>query len=574
MSISIDPTGIVVLIYERLEAVLGKFLHQRAQELDLRARMQQDIERRVVVPVYVGGVQKSDVDKIYCPLRVRSGPEERTIDCCHRLGDERFILIEGLAGQGKSTLLRLLFSTVAKTGANERSPPMPLLFLPTEVVAAGTLLKAVLQRFNAYGIHNPAALQGSETALVVLLDDVHRLPAERQHNLVHEINEVGLHFPNLRVIATGRPGTRIDHDYQFTNFTIIPISSDERKQLVRNLVRLLALNDSEDEFVAKFEEALEQSGARELWTSPLSASFALMLYVKEKKIALNIAELYHHVLEAFTRHIESSNAAVRVDAAKLAWQWIEEDAGEPMTYAWAQTELGFDAARVDEMARYGFVVSEGGQGWRTVSFSHDRIAEFLAAEHVKNHDELYKAMVHDDDWLKWSGVLSFLSHIDTQRFQDEFLRSDLSRFWTALVGTSAPRRKPGAGAGIVEAFLEKCTVDYIQEGNAQPRLANLMVRDWPELGWWARRYRWLQRPEFYKLLWTALKQQKILADSGYEADSRDCVVIHLDELAKKKLLKKLEMRKIVQAMIDDAWAEWEKVRPRRRSRVAKAGNGK
>lgn len=182
-------------------------------------------EKNLEVKTLVSQDKYFHVDEIYIPIDImQSGTQSRLqISNLTALDNDRAILIKGLAGQGKSTLLRKLLSNNAK-----RFNRLPV-FYELKNYSGGTLELAISKSLTHFGIkisEYPLKKLLSDSNVKIYLDAFDEVKPEFRNELIDEIKRFVNSF-NCHVICTTRPDTEIDSLSEFRTFSVCELTEEQ-----------------------------------------------------------------------------------------------------------------------------------------------------------------------------------------------------------------------------------------------------------------------------------------------------------------------------------------------------------
>ncbi|MBE4884914.1 MULTISPECIES: NACHT domain-containing protein [Enterobacter cloacae complex] len=230
------------------------------------------------------------VDEIYIPIDImQSGTQSRIqVSDLTALDNDRAILIKGLAGQGKSTLLRKLLSNNAK-----RFNRLPV-FYELKNYNGGSLELAISKSLNQFGIKiSEYALSKllSDSNVKIYLDAFDEVKPEFRSELTDEIKRFINSF-NCHVICTTRPDTEIDTLSEFITFSVCELTEEQ----IFGIIRVTA---SDQEKCDELCGALKRSPLHKKNDSILKSPILVILFC----ISYNLGEEIPHTLSQFYSNI-------------------------------------------------------------------------------------------------------------------------------------------------------------------------------------------------------------------------------------------------------------------------------
>lgn len=475
------------------------------------------------------------------------------------------LLFEGLSGLGKSVLLRYLYAA-AFDETISAGRMLPLLLSPEEMANAEDLRSAIDRHLQlAYSIDDPERFgdlfSGDKGQYIILLDDLHKLPREKQTTIASSVTSIVGKYPGSRVYGAARPGSEIGSNGSFDNVMLHMLDNQEDIDgLFEAIARIVPAGHRGTQCRTQIPPQLKDHIA-----CPLHATILALCSTQPSGVPRDLDSLYSEWMAAIFAHIAVSaqRDSSRHFARTLAFRWISERSSSPFDRDWACNQSSDHQALFDALIIAG-VFDEAFPYRNLYKFSHDRVAEFLAAEYVQESvtetkQDLYGKM--DEDWLKWSGVLGFLFEIDKNCMVSCFLVKDLCRLSSAVFDATNLSFRRSVQAQDVDRFLQLCTVSKEDEKK------NLMVAKWPEMGWWARKYRWYDRPRFYECLGECvdLGKRPSFTDDGER-------VVYLSDMPADAVNRR-KVQDLLQEMLVKAKSDWRDIARYRRNRRSVAPSG-
>ena len=169
------------------------------------------------------------LNEIYFPLTIKNIANDDNItindDCI--ISHSRILNIIGIAGQGKSTILRKLFQNEINSG--NRIP----FFLELRRIEKGSILEFFKLTIESLGIdinrkENHVELLLQSGKIVLMLDGFDEVKASSRLEILSQIKELNVRY-NCPVIVTSRPETEICRETSINNLMVKEL--DEESQL-------------------------------------------------------------------------------------------------------------------------------------------------------------------------------------------------------------------------------------------------------------------------------------------------------------------------------------------------------
>lgn len=165
--------------------------------------------------------------EIYFPLVVSSSKQKVPLTHFKDIFSEnQCIAIVGAAGSGKSTSMRHLFLNVIDKGEFE----IPL-FIELRRITADTTLHAYIEN---YALSDRVVLTKTAVSklmddgkIILFLDGFDEITPEAYAGIVQGLDDLTRRYPNLRVLVTGRPGSRVEALRGFKCYKMEKLSSSD-----------------------------------------------------------------------------------------------------------------------------------------------------------------------------------------------------------------------------------------------------------------------------------------------------------------------------------------------------------
>lgn len=383
------------------------------------------------------------LDDVYYPLTVEvaSNKDKLIIKDGVTLPFDGVINIVGIAGQGKSTILRKLFSEEIKK--SERIP----FFIELRRVKNSDIISYLTDVLNSLGVEcstdNLKILLQSKK-VVLMLDGFDEVKHEERSMMVNEIKKIHYHF-NTPIIATTRPNTDICYTTDVYNIFIDKLSIDDKVCILHSLSINDRFSSGDTSFKTLADLLCDKEDLEGTICNPILVTLLYYCYPYMNDIPNNIAEFYrslfdtlyarHDKIKAFVREKQSNIVG---DKAKLCFSAIcfnslidekfEFRGEELLRYAEDAIEtegyLKEGASKfIDDIIEITCLIQH--EGNNRLVFLHKSVQEFYAAFAVANLPIEYKKDIYDNfvEAIKCSEQLDnfmlFLHSLDSKTFIDE-----------------------------------------------------------------------------------------------------------------------------------------------------------
>ncbi|HEY2455095.1 MAG TPA: NACHT domain-containing protein [Scandinavium sp.] len=238
------------------------------------------------------------VDDIYIPIHIRqSGTQTRQeVNNFTALDNDRSILIKGLAGQGKSTLLRKLLSNNAKQYSR-----LPV-FYELKNYNGGSLELSISKSLSHFGVNiSEYALNKllSDSNVKIYLDAFDEVKPEFRNELLYEIKRFINSF-NCHVICTSRPDTEIDSLAEFRTFSVCELTED---QIFGIINKTASDQEKSDELCDALKRSPLHSSNDSILKSPILVILFCISYNLGEDIPNTLSQFYSNIFDTvFHRH--------------------------------------------------------------------------------------------------------------------------------------------------------------------------------------------------------------------------------------------------------------------------------
>lgn len=225
------------------------------------------------------------LDDIYYPLTLRTASNNDEIivgDGC-TLHHSRIVNIVGVAGQGKSTILRKLFQEEIKKGA--RIP----LFIELRRIENDGLLEFIKKTIESIGVdinrdsnHFELLLQSGK--VVLMLDGFDEIKTSFRNEILASIKELNNRY-NCSVIVTSRPETEICRETSINNLKVKALDQNAQFGILESL-------SEPHEYEEIRSVILSNPDLQETLSTPILINLLYVCYPYWDELPSNIVEFY------------------------------------------------------------------------------------------------------------------------------------------------------------------------------------------------------------------------------------------------------------------------------------------
>ncbi|HBT5897206.1 NACHT domain-containing protein [Klebsiella pneumoniae] len=349
--------------------------------------------------------------------------------------NEKITNIIGIAGQGKSTILRKIF--VEQLFNGNKIP----FFIELRKVSDEGIRKS-LQNILVNLSLKPSDIEVEEllasNKIILMLDGFDEINSERKNTILHEIVRLNLTY-NLQIITTTRPGTAICSEPSIVNFKVQLLVEDDILSIIE---KLNSNNDSIDiEQLPKIKETIRNNkNLVSVMTSPILVTLFHVCYPYMDIIPNNTVEFYSNLfMTLYLRHDkvknfdrEKSSSLSHNDAYdcfcalcfysifKNSYDFTEQTLIEftkaSMQLKGKHDNCGPENLAVDFVDVTCLIQREG---YNKYIFIHKSIQEYHAAEFIRNissdkKPKFYNLIMEDikQNNYRYHNTISFLQETD------------------------------------------------------------------------------------------------------------------------------------------------------------------
>ncbi|AXQ27876.1 NACHT domain-containing protein [Solimonas sp. K1W22B-7] len=238
------------------------------------------------------------INDIYVPLNLRGiksfsvlVTDDVTLDL-----EERTVFIKGLAGQGKSTLLRKLIANNAIK--NNRFP----LFYELKNYKGGTLESQIAEKLTRSGLtidEETVQIVLKDSEVKVYLDAFDETPTQFREELVEEIRKIIAKY-NCNLVVTTRPDTELDSVTQGHIYEVCELNEDQIFSIIK---KTASDTQKADELIQALSRTHLHKQSDSVLKSPILVVLFCISYNLGEEIPSTLSQFYENIFETiFFRH--------------------------------------------------------------------------------------------------------------------------------------------------------------------------------------------------------------------------------------------------------------------------------
>ncbi len=382
-----------------------------------------------------------DLTKFYHPAKIEIDGKRKTINQLADINYDGCIVIEGIAGQGKSTFLRYLATVEFFT--THRIP----VFLELRKIRQGqTLISLALQELKALGfemderVFNIFAKNGR---ILLFLDAFDELKEELRQDTITDIETLIRQNDQLRIVITSRPESGISNSPFLRIFRLCLLEGNEYEAVI---ARMSLDSEVADKIISGIKK--ESTHIANILTTPLMVSLLLVRYKIDQSLPQNRIAFYDTLFELLLQRHDKTKGGYRRprksscgDAVLLeffnALCFVTRKAHETSFSVSELNAFGKEALKIineshdagnmllDVIEITCLILRDGSD----CAFIHKSVQEYHCSLFIKGQpDESVKLFYEGvkPKWMAWDDELEFLSSIDRYRFTKYYYIPELS----------------------------------------------------------------------------------------------------------------------------------------------------
>lgn len=419
--------------------------HLEKQKLnDISGKLEIKIENIKKVKTIYKGDEAIDLNLFYYPPYINSDKGYIKAETIEDISLKNFV-IEGVAGQGKSILLRYL--TYREYQGEKR---IPIFIELRKLNEKAEILSHIKEAISSWVFSVSDELLNwvlKSGKIVLLLDGFDELKEKDVSNVIKDLESISQQYPQTQIVITSRPDNAIQSSNFFKVLSIRPYDDDEIIGLIRKLV------DDEDSF-DNLLNALQESPLKvdELLKTPLMVTLFVMTYRAKLIIPDSLSKFYEELFSVLIyKHDRTKPGYQREFKSNLNESELQEWFEILCFISKNENKLIFNSrqdllecikksitkkfpkedpsALLEDISKNLCLIIRDGNNY---SFIHRSIQEFFVASFFKKRpqdlaEQTYKLL--DEKGKKYKSEIRFLSEIDSYRYKKYLLKPSLECFF-------------------------------------------------------------------------------------------------------------------------------------------------
>lgn len=392
--------------------------------------------------------RKLFINDIYVPLTVNSpvGVSIEISDSTLLEADDRVKIIKGVAGQGKSTILKkLLANNAVKT---ERLP----IFYELKNYKGGSIENAIADNMHSYGVELSSGAISSlleESAVKLYLDAFDEVIPEHRNKLLEEITRI-INRYSCHLICTSRPDTELDSLVSAETYTVQELNEHQVFAIIK---KVCTDPEKADELCESLKRnKLYKAGELALRT-PILVTLYSISYNLGEEIPETLSQFYSNIFETvFFRHDNIKGkinrerhwnedrriyrelfdytcySTQKTGQSNFTWHELTSHVTNALKYLNKDKSLSDKIST--EICKITNLIIE--DGYNEYKYIHKSIQEFFSASFIQSlnidkKSSFYSSCLRNrDHGTVFSNTLRFLKDIDRYGYYENYLIPGIS----------------------------------------------------------------------------------------------------------------------------------------------------
>lgn len=331
------------------------------------------------------------INEFYCVPRVGYGTKRFHANKSEDFREDH-VLIEGVAGQGKSILLRYLCANSILNGGK-----VAIYYELRRLDHLKTLAAIVFESLVEFGL--PGRSEALKTLSVerdveIYLDGFDELSQKDAEKVDRDLNYFATTFPFVKLFVSARPHVGLAHNATLNAYRIEDLNKGDAYRLIDKLCR-------EPDLAHGLKEKLDahQGGVSELLETPLLVTLLVAKYTQTQQIPEQLSEFYGSIFQTlFEKHDNFKlpfRRTKRLAISTLTYEKLfekfcfgslfvdaltSEKAGELAKWALDSRRLTADPMDLlNDIADVSSLINDDHGLW---TFIHNSVQEFYAADYL------------------------------------------------------------------------------------------------------------------------------------------------------------------------------------------------
>lgn len=434
-----------------------------------------------------------DLREFYVAPNIKFGNKRIRVSSISNFPEGDAILIEGIAGQGKSTLLRYLCSSEMIDGDK-----LPIFVELRRIKNGESIFDYIIRYLDILGISmNTETIKDylKNGRLSILLDGFDEVGQDVKSGIIDNIEELCARQKNCRIIITSRPNQTIRAMPCLTIYQLDNLKSKEYKEVI---IKISETREYSDALIKVVEE--HKGDISGILCTPLFVTLLAISYKSYQQIPEQLSDFYDSLFRVLLqRHDGTKPSYTRNRKSKLndinfrlifesfcfnlkstkknVFNFEEINGAISKSIDHQKTETN-PVDVLSDIEDVTCLIIRDGEEWR---FIHKSIQDYFVASYIKNKPEVGAKKIYDHlakkFYPEWGAELSFLSEIDTYRYAKFFYIPAAKK----LLGIHAAQEifKVKANNSLIKSILGcyNIKVKLVKNGSAKTFSATIEFDD-------------------------------------------------------------------------------------------------
>ncbi len=464
----------------KLHAVLAKATGRKLKQWDTERKIE-TLYHKIAQVREVNTIwqldKAVDLAEFYCDSHVIFEKTRMILGQLSDLPTTDHILIEGIAGQGKSILLRYLCATELARGKC-----IPVFLELRRIDTAHSLEQRIFAAFQALGLSVDDELfrvLAESGKIILLLDAFDEIPEDLKISVLTDIEDLAATADNLRIVVTTRPDPGIRGSRHFTMVKLDNLREAEYANVIR---KLSGVQPWTEPLIDHIEQ--RASHIKALLCTPLMVTLLVLLYKSFQKLPATLSEFYDALFQTLLQRHDGTKPgfrrARRCDLDDTEYRLVFEalcillkksfpqpfstdTMREVAAQAISQCKLQANAtAYLDDVVKITSLILREGDEHRFIHLTVQEyhIAAFIHRKPTPWVEQFYARMLQGRASRAWQQELDFLSEIDSYRYKRYFLLPLILAFLT-VDRSALEKERPPLSVAQLESYVEDVFVEIL-----------------------------------------------------------------------------------------------------------------
>lgn len=416
-----------------------------------------------------------DLQEFYCPPHLLINEKRIRVNNLDEIDVDGPLLLEGIAGQGKSTFLRYICSQEMIVGNT-----IPVFIELRRIEKGDSILNHASRFLEILGIElDDNLIKDLLVAgkITLFLDGFDEVSDDARGSVINDIEQLSQLVKGRRVVVTSRPDTSLRSSPYLSIVKIDNLKKNEYKEVVYKISETREYGDS---LIALVEA--HKGEIKNLLCTPLLITLLVVSYKSYQQVPTRLPDFYNGLFQILLQRHDGSkpnfvrkrksglnDSIFRAAFDSLCFQTKllrKESFSHAEMISCAQKALEsvnqLEVAPEDFLADVADITCLVVRDGEECRFIHKSVQEFFVASFLKEKPEeyvkkFYSAISKNGFSTRWIQELDFLEEVDRYRYSKFFLIPHIKQLLSLRSNiTNAPF--PGALGEIQRKLLDPFTI--------------------------------------------------------------------------------------------------------------------